>query len=153
MFPYQTCTNSMASIATQPSSAPIGVPSSHSLWASVPLFQALQTALTRGTSAFRSKASTCKPLLHLNNKRLGTDRLPSFAIGYMYSFVAAGLCYWVLMRFVPEHESRMDHEVTGEEILHANDERKARQFYKDEKKGLSVRNWLSKRSDSDSSVA
>ena len=79
--------------------------------------------------------------------------LSSFAIGYMYSFVAAGLCYWALMRFAPEHESRMDHEVTGEDIILANDERKGHSYYKDEKKGFSVKSWLSKRTDSDSSVA
>ncbi|THW90494.1 hypothetical protein D6D15_04518 [Aureobasidium pullulans] len=76
-----------------------------------------------------------------------------FAIGYMYSFVAAGLCYWALMRFAPEHESRMDHEVTGEDILVANDGRKGRYYYKDEKKGFSVRSWVSRRTNSDSSVA
>lgn len=57
------------------------------------------------------------------------------------------------MRFAPEHESRMDHEVTGEEILIANDERKGRTWHKEEKKGFSVKSWVAKRSDSDSSVA
>lgn len=47
-----------------------------------------------------------------------------FAIGYIYSFIAAGVFYWAFMRFMPEQESRMDHAVTGEEIVVANDERK-----------------------------
>ncbi|KAG9854399.1 uridine permease-like protein Fui1, partial [Aureobasidium melanogenum] len=76
-----------------------------------------------------------------------------FAIGYMYSFVAAGLCYWALMRFAPEQGSRMDHEVTGEEILIATDERHGRTWQKEEKKGFSVKSWMTKRTDSDSSVA
>ena len=57
------------------------------------------------------------------------------------------------MRFAPEHESRMDHEVTGEEILIANDERKGKYWHKEEKKGFSVKSWVSRRTDSDSSVA
>lgn len=57
------------------------------------------------------------------------------------------------MRFAPEHESRMDHEVTGEEILIANDERKGRTWHKEDKKGFSVKSWVAKRTDSDSSVA
>ncbi|KAI5238648.1 hypothetical protein E4T43_07240 [Aureobasidium subglaciale] len=76
-----------------------------------------------------------------------------FAIGYPYSFAAAGLCYWALMRFVPEQGSRIDHQVTGEEILIANDERKGKPWHRNEKKGFSVKSWVSKRSDSDSSVA
>jgi NCS1 family nucleobase:cation symporter-1 len=47
-----------------------------------------------------------------------------FAIGYIYSFVAAGIFYWGFMRFVPEQGSRMDHQETGEDIVVANDERK-----------------------------
>ncbi|KEQ60253.1 uncharacterized protein M437DRAFT_77345 [Aureobasidium melanogenum CBS 110374] len=76
-----------------------------------------------------------------------------FAIGYMYSFVAAGLCYWALMRFAPEQGSRLDHQITGEEILIATDERNGRTWDKEEKKGFSVKSWISKHTDSDSSVA
>jgi NCS1 family nucleobase:cation symporter-1 len=47
-----------------------------------------------------------------------------FAIGYIYSFAAAGVFYWAFMRFVPEQGSRIDHPVTGEDIVAANDERK-----------------------------
>lgn len=57
------------------------------------------------------------------------------------------------MRFAPEHESSMDHEVTGEEILIANDERKGKYWHRGEKKGFSVKSWVSRRTDSDSSVA
>ena len=71
----------------------------------------------------------------------------------MYSFVAAGLCYWALMRFAPEQGSRLDHQITGEEILIATDERNGRTWDKEEKKGFSVKSWISKHTDSDSSVA
>lgn len=47
--------------------------------------------------------------------------LHSFAIGYMYSFVAAGLFYWGFNRFFPHTESIMDHAETGEDIIAAND--------------------------------
>lgn len=45
----------------------------------------------------------------------------SFAIGYVYSFVAAGLFYWGFNRFFPHNESKMDHAETGEDIIAAND--------------------------------
>jgi NCS1 family nucleobase:cation symporter-1 len=44
-----------------------------------------------------------------------------FAIGYVYSFVAAGVFYWIFNRFFPHHESMMDHPETGEDIIAAND--------------------------------
>jgi nucleobase:cation symporter-1, NCS1 family len=47
-----------------------------------------------------------------------------FAIGYIYSFIAAGVFYVALMRFFPHQESKMDHAVTGEDIISANDERR-----------------------------
>ena len=50
----------------------------------------------------------------------------SFAIGYIYSFIAAGIFYWALMRFFPHQDSMMDHAVTGEDIIAANDEKKFR---------------------------
>jgi len=45
----------------------------------------------------------------------------SYNIGYIYSFVAAGLFYWAFNRFFPHMESIMDHPVTGEDIVAAND--------------------------------
>ena len=47
-----------------------------------------------------------------------------FAIGYIYSFVAAGIFYWAFMRFLPEQGSRIDHPELGEEIVAENDRRK-----------------------------
>lgn len=44
-----------------------------------------------------------------------------FAIGYIYSFFAAGLFYWLFNRFFPHAESKMDHPETGEEIIAEND--------------------------------
>ena len=45
----------------------------------------------------------------------------SFNIGYVYSFVAAGVFYWGFNRFFPHAESMMDHAETGEDIIAAND--------------------------------
>ena len=45
----------------------------------------------------------------------------SFNIGYIYSFVAAGIFYWAFNRFVPHTDSIMDHAETGEDIIAAND--------------------------------
>jgi NCS1 family nucleobase:cation symporter-1 len=47
----------------------------------------------------------------------------SFAIGYIYSFVAAGLFYWILMKFFPHTESQLDRPNTGEDIIAASDEK------------------------------
>lgn len=44
-----------------------------------------------------------------------------FNIGYVYSFIAAGLFYWGFNRFFPHTESMMDHAETGEDIIAAND--------------------------------
>ncbi|KEF57401.1 uncharacterized protein A1O9_05318 [Exophiala aquamarina CBS 119918] len=44
-----------------------------------------------------------------------------FNIGYIYSFVAAGVFYWGFNRFFPHTESIMDHPETGEDIIAAND--------------------------------
>jgi NCS1 family nucleobase:cation symporter-1 len=70
----------------------------------------------------------------INNIAISQEEVPKpivtaggqhlFAIGYVYSFIAAGIAYWALMRFVPEQGSRMDHQETGEDIIVANDERK-----------------------------
>jgi len=46
-----------------------------------------------------------------------------FAIGYIYSFIAAGVFYWALMKFVPAHESMLTAPNTGEEIIAASDEK------------------------------
>jgi nucleobase:cation symporter-1, NCS1 family len=44
-----------------------------------------------------------------------------FSIGYIYSFVGAGLFYWIFNKFFPHRESMMDHPEIGEEIIAAND--------------------------------
>ncbi|KAK7181961.1 hypothetical protein DPSP01_006195 [Paraphaeosphaeria sporulosa] len=44
-----------------------------------------------------------------------------FAIGYIYSFMAAGIFYWGFNRFFPHRESVMDHPETGEDIIAAQD--------------------------------
>ncbi|QDS75857.1 hypothetical protein FKW77_001555 [Venturia effusa] len=50
---------------------------------------------------------------------LGGQRL--FNIGYLYSFVASAVFYWVFMKFFPNDGSRMDHAETGEDIIAAQD--------------------------------
>jgi NCS1 family nucleobase:cation symporter-1 len=52
---------------------------------------------------------------------LTTPPWGSFNIGYIYSFVAAGLYYWGFNRFFPHRESIMDHAETGEDIIAAQD--------------------------------
>lgn len=47
--------------------------------------------------------------------------MKSFNIGYIYSFIGAGLFYWGFNRFFPHTESIMDHPETGEELIVAND--------------------------------
>jgi nucleobase:cation symporter-1, NCS1 family len=47
--------------------------------------------------------------------------LNRFNIGYIYSFVAAGVFYWLFNRFFPHRDSFMDHPETGEDIIAAND--------------------------------
>ncbi|KAI6715600.1 hypothetical protein JHW43_001802 [Diplocarpon mali] len=46
-----------------------------------------------------------------------------FGIGYLYSFVSAGVFYWIFNRFYPHLDSVMDHPETGEEIIRAQDEK------------------------------
>lgn len=46
-----------------------------------------------------------------------------FAIGYIFSFVAAGVFYWLFNRLAPHHDSKMDMAETGEDIIAANDAR------------------------------
>jgi nucleobase:cation symporter-1, NCS1 family len=55
------------------------------------------------------------------NISLGGQHL--FAIGYIYSFFAAGVFYWGFNRFFPHHESMLDHAITGEDIIAANDQK------------------------------
>ena len=47
--------------------------------------------------------------------------LNSFNIGYIYSFIAAGVFYWGFNKISPHTDSIMDHPETGEEIIAAND--------------------------------
>jgi nucleobase:cation symporter-1, NCS1 family len=58
------------------------------------------------------------PIVTISTQLIRLDR---FAIGYVYSFVAAGLFYWLFNRLAPHAESRMDHAETGEDIIAAND--------------------------------
>jgi NCS1 family nucleobase:cation symporter-1 len=44
-----------------------------------------------------------------------------FSIGYIYSFIAAGVFYWGFNRFFPYEPALMDHPETGEEIIAAQD--------------------------------
>jgi len=46
-----------------------------------------------------------------------------FSIGYLYSFVSAGVFYWVFNKISPHHASMMDHPETGEDIIAAQDEK------------------------------
>lgn len=50
-----------------------------------------------------------------------------FAIGYIYSFFAAGVFYWGFNRFFPHTESMLDYAVTGEDVIAANDEKNVEQ--------------------------
>jgi len=50
---------------------------------------------------------------------LGGQRL--FNIGYLYSFISAGVFYWLFNRFFPHTESILDHPNTGEDIIAAQD--------------------------------
>lgn len=64
----------------------------------------------------------------INSVSLDTISLDSgaknlFAIGYIYSFLAAGLFYWALMKFFPHLPSKLDHPVTGEDVIVAADEK------------------------------
>jgi NCS1 family nucleobase:cation symporter-1 len=47
--------------------------------------------------------------------------MTSFDIGYIYSFVAAGVFYWAFNKLSPHTESMLDQADTGEEIIAAND--------------------------------
>lgn len=45
-----------------------------------------------------------------------------FAIGYIYSFFAAGIFYWLFNYFFPHDESKLNAPDTGEDIIAAQDE-------------------------------
>ena len=47
----------------------------------------------------------------------------SFSIGYVYSFVAAGVFYWAFNHFFPHTESMLEQSITGEDIIAAQDEK------------------------------
>lgn len=47
--------------------------------------------------------------------------LNRFSIGYIYSFIAAGVFYWGFNKFFPHTESILDHPETGEDIIAEND--------------------------------
>ncbi|KZM27118.1 uncharacterized protein EKO05_0008988 [Ascochyta rabiei] len=59
----------------------------------------------------------------LNTINLSDGGKHLFAIGYIYSFVAAGLFYWGLMRWFPHTASHLDYPNTGEDIIAAADEK------------------------------
>ncbi|KAL5114950.1 hypothetical protein ACEQ8H_007197 [Pleosporales sp. CAS-2024a] len=46
-----------------------------------------------------------------------------FAIGYIYSFVAAGVFYWGLMKWFPHSPSMLSEPNTGEDIIAASDQK------------------------------
>jgi NCS1 family nucleobase:cation symporter-1 len=54
----------------------------------------------------------------ISEPTLTTD---SFHIGYIYSFITAGLFYWGFNKFFPHADSIMDHPETGEDIIAAQD--------------------------------
>ncbi|KAL6702814.1 hypothetical protein ACN47E_000900 [Coniothyrium glycines] len=85
----------------------------------------------------------------INSVSLNTIQISSggkhiFAIGYMYSFVASGVFYWALMRWVPHHESRLDHPNTGEDIIAAADEKQLQSGKRKPQRGLRDLLWRSK---------
>jgi len=47
-----------------------------------------------------------------------------FAIGYIYSFIAAGIFYYGFMTFFPARESMIDAAITGEDIIVAADQKR-----------------------------
>jgi NCS1 family nucleobase:cation symporter-1 len=44
-----------------------------------------------------------------------------FDIGYLYSFISAGIFYYGFNHFFPHTESILDHPETGEDIIAEND--------------------------------
>ena len=80
-------------------------------------------------------------------------RLNRFAIGYIYSFIAAGVFYWALMHWFPHQKSRLDYPITGEDIIAASDEKQLQSGARKPQKELRdlVRSMLHKKS-SQSSV-
>lgn len=72
-----------------------------------------------------SSARACSLSIHLPPNPSSSSNVDfvshSFAIGYVYSFIAAGFFYWLFNRFAPHTESIMDHAETGEDIIAAQD--------------------------------
>ena len=54
-------------------------------------------------------------------RRQQITNLTSFNIGYIYSFVSAGIFYWGFNKLVPHNESVLERAETGEDIIAAND--------------------------------
>lgn len=63
----------------------------------------------------------------------------SFSIGYVYSFVAAGVFYYGFNYFFPHPESKMDHAETGEDIIAENDAKNVEKAAETRKPGLAAR--------------
>jgi len=87
----------------------------------------------RWATNWRSVVALCMGFLpplpgFINSVSLNTISINSggkhlFAIGYVYSFFAAGIFYWALMKYFPHRESQLDHAITGEDIINAADEK------------------------------
>lgn len=131
--PLWICTNFTEYIAIVRSSQLIGAPLLHSSLAVSLRFQASSTtslSLVIEPLAFLSVDNDCKfcstSSLYLGSSSSRSTQLINysrFAIGYMYSFVASAVFYWLFNRFFPHLESKMDHAETGEDIIAANDAR------------------------------
>ena len=147
--PYPTCTTSTACTAIRPNTPVIGALSPPSSSAAFPRFPAssttsLQRAMAR--PAYLWAVNTCKHFLSCSlsphatclqrgysypissttyfvqcQKLIKSNLANSFSIGYIYSFIAAGVFYWGFNRFFPHTDSIMDHPETGEDIIAAND--------------------------------
>ena len=80
-------------------------------------------------------------------KAIQSSHLTRFAIGYIYSFVAAGMFYWALMRWFPHQESRLEYAITGEDIIAASDEKQLASGARKPQKGLRdlMRSMLNKK--------
>ena len=115
---------STASTDTHPNWARIGVRSLH--FSSAARRRSLVSWTTSSELVFRRLVcrlvdSTCKFPQDFEVHVSDTDWYYSFAIGYIYSFFAAGVFYWLFNRFFPHPESMLDHAETGEDVIAAND--------------------------------
>ncbi|KAH4127776.1 hypothetical protein HBI17_007570 [Parastagonospora nodorum] len=73
-----------------------------------------------------------------------------FAIGYIYSFIAAGIFYWGLMKWFPHTPSMLSEPNTGEDIIAASDEKQLLAGTRKQQRGL--RDLLRKSRNRQSSV-